>query len=52
MRSLFILALIANVLLYAVGTGAFGPRPEDAGREPQRLKQQLRADAIVLQRSP
>ena len=50
MRSLVILALLANFLLYAFGTGAFGPPPEDAGRDTQRLQQQLRADAIALQR--
>lgn len=50
MRSLVILALLANFLLYAFGTGAFGPPPEDAGRDTQRLSQQLRADAIVLGR--
>lgn len=50
MRSLFIVALLANFLLYAFGTGAFGPPPEETGRDPQRLQQQLRADAIVLKR--
>lgn len=50
MRALFVLALIANFLLYAFGTGAFGPPPEDTGRDPQRLTHQVRADAIVLHR--
>jgi len=48
MRSLFMLALFANFLMYAFGTGAFGPPPHDHGREPQRLAQQIRPDALAV----
>jgi len=49
MRSLFMLTLLANFLLFALGTGAFGPPPQEQGRDPMRATQQLRANAISIQ---
>ncbi|MBU4610723.1 hypothetical protein IMZ29_09310 [Achromobacter sp. GG226] len=46
MRNFFFLALLANFLLYAFGTGAFGPPPQEQGREPLRMNQQIRADSL------
>lgn len=49
MRNLFLLALFANFLMYAYGTGAFGPPPQQQGREPLRVNQQIRPDALSAQ---
>ncbi|GAA5236800.1 hypothetical protein FOZ76_12635 [Verticiella sediminum] len=49
MRNLFLLALFANFLMYAYGTGAFGPPPQEQGRDPLRVNQQIRADALSAQ---
>lgn len=48
MRSLFLLALLANFALYAYGTGAFGVPPEDRGREPERLAQQTPPQSLTV----
>jgi len=47
MRLLFFLVLIANFVVFAYGTGAFGPSPQEAGREPLRATQQIRADTLI-----
>lgn len=46
MKALFVLTLLANFLMYAYGTGAFGPPPEDVGRERARVNQELRAEFL------
>ncbi|WP_251864310.1 hypothetical protein [Achromobacter sp. Marseille-Q4962] len=46
MRLLFILLLLANLGVYALGQGLLGPRPEDEGRDTRRFGQQLNADAV------
>ena len=48
MRSLFLLALFANFLLFALGTGAFGPPPQEQGRDPARAQQQLRPENVAV----
>lgn len=48
MRSLFLLALLANFLLFALGTGAFGPPPQEQGRDPARLQQQLKPENVSV----
>lgn len=48
MRSLFVLLAVANLTLYAFGTGAFGPPPNERGREPQRLLHQIRPEAVLV----
>ncbi len=46
MRSLFILALLANAALFAYGTGAFGDPPGNEGRDPARLQQQTSPESL------
>lgn len=46
MRSLFVLALLANAALFAYGTGAFGIPPHDRDREPARLLQQTAPETL------
>ncbi len=48
MRGLFLLTLFANFLLFALGTGAFGPPPQEQGREPARAEQQLRPENVTV----
>jgi hypothetical protein len=48
MRILFILIVLANIVVYGVGQGWLGPRPEDEGRDPMKLQQQLNADKVVV----
>lgn len=46
MRILFFLLVFANLLVFAWGEGYFGSR--DAGREPQRLAEQLNPGALRI----
>jgi hypothetical protein len=48
MRILFILIVLANVVVYGIGQGWLGVRPEDEGREPMKMQQQLNADKVVV----
>lgn len=48
MRMLFILALFANFLLFALGTGAFGPPPQEQGRNPARSQHQLHPENVAV----
>lgn len=48
MRVLFILIVLANLGVYALGQGWLGVRPIDEGREAQRTKQELNATAFTL----
>ncbi|MGE8702988.1 MAG: hypothetical protein ACN6O5_09900 [Achromobacter sp.] len=48
MRVLFILILLANLGVYALGQGWLGARPEDQGRDARRFSQELNAGAVTL----
>lgn len=48
MRVLFILILLANLWILALGQGWIGVRPEDEGRDIRRFSQQLNPDAVTL----
>lgn len=48
MRVLFILIVLANLGVYALGQGWLGVRPIDEGRDSQRIQQELNANAITL----
>ncbi|AKQ53507.1 hypothetical protein [Bordetella hinzii] len=48
MRILFLVILLANLWAYGLGQGWLGPRPDDEGRDPRRLNQELNADHISL----
>jgi hypothetical protein len=45
MRVLFILILLANLGVYALGQGWLGVRP---GRDPRRFNQELNPGAVTL----
>lgn len=49
MRLILFLVVLANGLVFAMGTGAFGPPPSAQGREPQRLAQQVDPGLIRVQ---
>lgn len=48
MRVLFILVLLANLGVYALGQGWLGARPEDEGRDARRFSQELNPGAVTL----
>ena len=48
MRVLFILILLANLGVYALGQGWVGARPEDEGRDARRFSQELNPGAVTL----
>lgn len=48
MRSLFFIVLLANVALFAYGTGAFGDPPGNEGRDPARLQQQTSPQSLSV----
>ncbi|WP_094816376.1 hypothetical protein [Bordetella genomosp. 12] len=48
MRILFLVLLLANLWAYGLGQGWLGPRPDDEGRDPRRLKQELNAAQISV----
>ena len=50
MRVLFVLIMLANLWVYALGQGWLGSRPDDAGRDMAALKQELNADKVKLER--
>lgn len=50
MRAIFILIMLANAAVFAIGRGWVGLPPAEAGREPARLSEQLNADAVSLPR--
>lgn len=52
MRILFLVIVLANVWVYALGQGWLGPRPVNEGRQTQRLAQTLQADRITLPGRP
>lgn len=52
MRILFVVIVLANVWVYALGQGWLGVRPVDEGRQPLRLTQTLQADRITLPERP
>lgn len=48
MRSIFVVLFAANVLLFGLGQGWFGPVQVEPGRDPAILKTQLNADALQV----
>ena len=46
MRVLFLLIVIANIWVYALGQGWLGARPDDAGRDRSRFGQELNVERI------
>ncbi|HYG45202.1 MAG TPA: hypothetical protein VEA17_19960, partial [Bordetella sp.] len=48
MRVLFVLIVVANVWVYALGQGWLGSRPDDAGRDSAAFKQELNADKVKI----
>ncbi|WP_312539847.1 hypothetical protein [Achromobacter mucicolens] len=48
MRVLFILILLANLGVFALGQGWLGARPEDEGRDARRFSQELNPGAVTL----
>ncbi|CAM3368175.1 Putative N-acetyltransferase YedL [Bordetella sputigena] len=52
MRILFILIVLANLVVYGIGQGWLGAQPDDEGREPMKMQQQLNADKVVVGKAP
>ncbi|OVZ59290.1 hypothetical protein CDO44_11785 [Pigmentiphaga sp. NML080357] len=52
MRSLFVVVLLANVALFALDRGWFGQPLSERGRDPGRLRTEIRADTIQVPRLP
>jgi hypothetical protein len=48
MRILFILIVLANIVVYGIGQGWLGAPPENEGREPIKMQQQLNADKVTV----
>ena len=48
MRVLFVLIVIANIWVYALGQGWVGARPDDMGRDQGKINQELNAEQIRL----
>lgn len=48
MRVLFVLIVLANLWVYALGQGWLGDRPEDAGRDSAAYSQELNADKVKI----
>lgn len=48
MRVLFILILLANLWIAALGQGWIGIWPEDEGRDTRRFSQELNPGAVTL----
>ena len=52
MRSVFVVLLLANLALFGIGHGWFGQAKSQRGRQPARLNQQIREEAIEVPRMP
>lgn len=48
MRTLFLLILALNAILFGVGKGWFGTPPAEQGRNPARVQQQVNAQAVEV----
>ncbi|WP_186332182.1 hypothetical protein [Bordetella genomosp. 13] len=48
MRILFVLILLANLWAYAMNQGWLGQPPNDEGRTPSRMDQELNADRVTV----
>ena len=48
MRVLFVLIVLANLWVYALGQGWMGARPDDAGRDRSTFSQELNAERIKI----
>ena len=52
MRSLFIVLLLANLILFGMGQGWFGEPVSQHDRDPERLQQEIRPEEIEVPRIP
>lgn len=48
MRSLFIILLVANGLMFGLGQGWFGATSVEPGRQPNMMDGQLNPDALTV----
>jgi len=48
MRNLFLLILVLNAVIFAIGQGWLGTPPAEQGRDPARLQQQINAQAAQV----
>ncbi len=48
MRALFVLVVLANVALFAIGRGWMGIPPAEQGRDPVQLQRQMNAEAVKV----
>lgn len=48
MKSLFVVLLAANVLMFGLGAGWFGAAGVEPGRQPSVLQTQLNPDALTI----
>lgn len=48
MRGLFVLILMVNLALFALGRGWMGVPPAETGRNPAQAAQQMQPGAIVV----
>lgn len=48
MRVLFVLIVIANIWVYALGQGWSGSRPDDMGRDQGKIGQELNVERITV----
>ena len=48
MRSLFVILLAANVLMFGLGQGWFGATSVEPGRQPSMMNAQLNAEALTI----
>jgi len=51
MRTLFLLVLILNAAIFALGQGWLGMPPTEQGRDPARLQQQINAHAVTVEKA-
>ncbi|SAK40829.1 hypothetical protein AWB79_00332 [Caballeronia hypogeia] len=52
LRWLIALLILANLLMFAVMRGTFGPLPAASAREPHHLTQQVRPEALTTRSIP
>jgi hypothetical protein len=52
MRSLFVVLLAANALMFGLGQGWFGGTGPEPGTEPALMKTQLNANALQIATEP
>ncbi|MEI2415789.1 hypothetical protein V8Z80_06355 [Orrella sp. JC864] len=52
MRVLFVLVMLANAAVFAIGRGWLGIPPAETGRDPAQLARQFNAEAVRLPQAP